>query len=398
MENKIAAQSSPRWLTRGVFGIGLSSLLSDMGHEAATSLLPVLIASMGAPAFALGLIEGVADGLSSFAKLAGGWFADRPEWRKPAAASGYLIVALSTFAYGLAQSWPALLVFRAFGWAGRGAKGASRDSLLADSVAPTQVGRAFGFERAMDSVGSVLGPVAALALMHHLSVRHTLRWTFVPGILAALSFAILVPAGKRLSHHQRLKFFESLRHMPRQFRHFLAGVFCFGLGDFAHTLLILRAAQILLPRYGALRAGVLAVVLYTLHNIVYASASYPAGALGDRLPKRGLLAIGYAIATLMNLGFLLLPGNLPSLVLLFVLAGLFIAMQDALEKAAAAEILPSEIRGTGYGVLGAVNGVGDFASSAIVGVLWSSIGPSAGFAYAAVLTAAGSMVIWRWRR
>jgi MFS family permease len=391
-------QSASRWMTRGVFGIGLSSLLSDMGHEAATSVLPVLLAGMGAPAFALGLIEGVADGLSSFAKLAGGWIADRAEWRKPVAAGGYLMVAVSTFAYGLAHSWPALLFLRTFGWTGRGAKGASRDALLADSVAPAQVGRAFGFERSMDTVGAVLGPMLALVVMHAFSARVVLRWTLLPGILATLSFAILVPAGKRLLHQQPLEFFASLKKLSPQFRGFLTGVFLFGLGDFAHTLLILRAAQILLPRYGVLRAGTLAVMLYTVHNIIYASASYPAGALGDRFKKRPLLAIAYALAALMNLGFILLPGNLTSLVLLFALAGLFVGMQDALEKATAAETLPAEIRGTGYGVLGATNGIGDFASSTIVGVLWSAVNPAAGFLYAGIMTAAGSLVIWRWRR
>jgi MFS family permease len=381
-----------------VAGIGLASLFSDMGHEAATSVLPVLLAAMGAPAFALGIIEGVADGLSSFAKLAGGWMADRPQWRKLIAGGGYLITALSTFAYGLASNWPILLVYRAAGWMGRGAKGPSRDALLSDAIAPNQVGRAFGFERAMDTLGAVMGPLLALALVHFFSVHVALRWTILPGVLATLAFFFLVPAGRREQHHQPLAFFSSLRRLPARYRRLLTGIFLFGLGDFAHTLLILRAAQILLPRYGAVRAGTLAVMLYTLHNIIYAAASYPAGALGDRMDKRTLLAFGYAAAAAMNVGFIFLPENLDSLALLFVLAGIAIAIHDAVEKAAAADVLPSEIRGTGYGVLAAANGVGDFFSSAIVGVLWSAVGPAAGFIYAAALTSAGSLVIWRGRR
>jgi MFS family permease len=387
-----------RWLTRGVFGIGVSSLLSDMGHESATSVLPVLLAAMGAPAFALGLIEGIADGLSSFAKLAGGWMADRPRWRKLIAGSGYLITGLSTFAYGFASSWPVLLVARALGWAGRGAKGPSRDALLSDAVAPNQVGRAFGFERSMDTLGAVMGPLLALAMVHYISVPVTLRWTLVPGVLATLTFFFFVPSGRTEKHHQPLAFFHSLRQLPERYGRLLTGIFLFGLGDFAHTLLILRAAQILLPRYGAARAGMLAVMLYTVHNIIYAAASYPAGALGDRMDKRSLLAFGYAAGAAMNVGFIFLPGNLGSLALLFALAGIAIAIHDAIEKAAAADVLPSEIRGTGYGVLAAVNGVGDFVSSAVVGLLWSAVNPAAGFIYAAVLTAGGSLVIWRGRR
>src|SRR5580700_6476016 len=152
--------SSPkRWLTRGVFGIGLASLFSDWGHEAATSILPAFLASLGAPAVALGVIEGVSDGLSSFAKLAGGFIADHPRWRKPTGIVGYFATAITTFAYALAQSWPAVLVLRALGWMGRGSRGPSRDTLLAEYVAPGQQGRAFGFERAMDTLGAVLGPL-----------------------------------------------------------------------------------------------------------------------------------------------------------------------------------------------------------------------------------------------
>ena len=156
--------SNGRWLTRGVLGIGLASLFSDWGHEIGSALLPLLLASLGAPAYALGVIEGVADGASSFAKLAGGWIADRPAWRKPVAVLGYLLTGLSTFAFGFVTAWPQILVARAIGWTGRGARGPARDVLLADAVSPAQTGRAFGFERTMDTAGAVLGPLCAMAL------------------------------------------------------------------------------------------------------------------------------------------------------------------------------------------------------------------------------------------
>src|SRR5271170_4720043 len=128
-----ADSPSKRWLTRGVLGIGLASLFSDWGHEAGTAILPAFLASLGAPAVALGIIEGVSDGVSSFAKLAGGLIADRPRWRKPAGIIGYLATALATFGYAFVQSWPAVLVLRAFGWMGRGSRGPARDTLLADA-------------------------------------------------------------------------------------------------------------------------------------------------------------------------------------------------------------------------------------------------------------------------
>src|ERR1700685_278321 len=218
--------SSPkRWLTRGVLGIGLASLFSDWGHEAATAILPAFLASLGAPAFALGVIEGVSDGLSSFAKLAGGWGADRPKLRKPTGIIGYFATGFSTFAYAFAQSWPAILVMRALGWVGRGSRGPSRDTLLADCVAPKQQGRAFGFERAMDTIGAVLGPLCATALVGLLGARGVLQWTLVPGLAAAVAFAFLVPAAKRADGHRAPSFASSLGLMPKNYWRFLAGVF-----------------------------------------------------------------------------------------------------------------------------------------------------------------------------
>jgi MFS family permease len=306
MSESSSAPSSPpqkRWLTRGVLGIGLASLFSDWGHEAATAILPAFLASLGAPAFALGVIEGVSDGLSSFAKLAGGWIADRPKWRKPTGILGYLATGLSTFAYAFAHSWPAILVMRALGWTGRGSRGPSRDTLLADAVAPEQQGRAFGFERAMDTLGAVLGPLCATALIGVLGARGVLKWTLVPGLPPPSHLRFWCRPAKRADGHHAQSFASSLGQMPKTYWHFLAGVFAHGLGDFAPTLLILRAVQILTPQFGAGRAATIAVALYTFHNAVNAAASYPAGALGDRIGKRGLLAAGYLVGSHHLRGF-----------------------------------------------------------------------------------------------
>jgi MFS family permease len=385
--------ASGRWLTRGVLGIGLASLCSDWGHEIGTALLPILLASLGAPAYALGVIEGVADGLSSFAKLAGGWIADRPALRKPVAVTGYLLTGLSTFAFGFVGSWPQVLASRAIGWMGRGARGPARDVLLTDAVAPSLVGRAFGFERTMDTIGAVLGPLCATALVAMTSVRVAMRWTLLPGALAALVFATLVPTSLRTGEHHPLPFTASLARLPHDFRQFLKAVAVFGLGDFAHTLLILRAVQLLTPVYGIARAGGIAVALYTFHNVIYAAACYPAGALGDKIGRRGILIAGYLLAAMMSVGFILAPPRVPELIGLFGLAGLYVAIQDTLEKSVAAELLPRDIRATGYGVLATVNGIGDFFSSIIVGFLWTEISPAAGFMYAALLTASGGLLL-----
>ncbi len=395
-ESSSASLSSTpkRWLTRGVMGIGLASLFSDWGHEAATSILPAFLASLGAPAFALGVIEGVSDGFSSFAKLAGGWIADRPKWRKPTGILGYTATGLSTFAYAFAQSWPAVLVMRALGWMGRGSRGPSRDTLLSDAVAPEQQGRAFGFERAMDTLGAVLGPLCATLLIGLIGARGVLKLTIIPGLAAAVAFTLLVPVAKGVEGHRAPSFASSFGQMPKPYWHFLAGVFAHGIGDFAPTLLILRASQILSPRFGTGRAATMAVALYTFYNIVSAAASYPAGALGDRIGKRNLLALGYLTGAISYAGFIFEPPTIPILVLLFGLAGIHGAMQASLEKSMAAELLPPKVRGSGFGVLATANGIGDLVSSIAVGVLWSSVSPNAGFFYAGLFTLAGAVLIY----
>lgn len=388
---------SKRWLTRGVLGIGLASLFSDWGHEAATAILPAFLASLGAPAVALGIIEGVSDGLSSFAKLAGGFVADHAPWRKPTGIIGYCATAVTTFGYAFAQSWPAVLVLRAVGWVGRGSRGPSRDALLADCVLPGQEGRAFGFERAMDTLGAVLGPLCATILIGTLGTRGVLRWTLLPGLTAAVCFALLAPSAKKTDGQRApalASFGSRLKQLPKDYWHFLAGVFAHGIGDFAPTLLILRAGQILTPRYGSTRAATIAMGLYTFYNVVNAAVSYPAGALGDRIGKRGLLAAGYIVGAATYIGFIFEQPTIPVLAILFGLAGVHGAVQQSLEKSVAAELLPSAVRGSGFGVLATANGVGDLVSSIVVGALWSSVSAAAGFLYAGVFAAIGAALVY----
>jgi MFS family permease len=395
-EPKSSSPASNRWLTRGVLGVGLASLFSDWGHEAATSILPAFLASLGAPAVALGVIEGVSDGLASFAKLGGGFIADHPRWRKPTGIVGYFATAITTFAYAFAQSWPAVLALRALGWIGRGSRGPSRDTLLAEYVAPEQMGRAFGFERAMDTIGAVLGPLCATALLATLGLRGILRWTLLPGLAAAFAFAFLVRSGQGNEGQARpaaAKISDRFRQLPAAYWRYLSGVFAHGIGDFAPTLLILRATQILAPQWGTARAAAIAVGLYTFHNFVDAAASYPAGALGDRVGKRGLLAIGYLVGAVGYGGFIFAPAKISVLAVLFGLAGVHHAFQQSLEKSLAAELMSRETRGTGFGVLASANGIGDLVSSVVVGALWSMVSPAAGFLYAAAFAVLGAVLV-----
>jgi MFS family permease len=379
------------WLNRNVLAIGLTSLFSDLSHEVATSILPVFLASLSAAPWVLGVIEGVADGVSSFAKLGAGYASDKTGIRKPIAVIGYVLTALATAAIGLATLWFHVLLGRGLAWLGRGGRSPVRDAILVDSISPEDYGKSMGFERTLDTVGAIVGPASAFVLIGLFTYRTVFFLTVIPGLIAAAIFAFSVRSRRVQTSATAAK--VSFRGLPVKFRWFLVAVAIFGIGDFAHTLLILRATQILKPEMGS-EAAKWAIGLYLVHNIIYAGLSTPVGALGDRVGKVKILTLGYFVAVIMNLGFLLHPTHVVGLAILFGLGGVFIAVEDALERAVAADLLPEHLRATGFGTLAAVNGIGDLISSAMVGLLWAKISPAAGFGYAAGVSFLGAVFLF----
>ena len=388
-----------RWLNQTVLGIGLASLLSDWSHEIATAIMPAFLATLGAAAAWLGVIEGVSDGLASFAKMGSGYFTDQLRRRKPIAIVGYLLTATGTACIGLAtQAWHILLC-RAGAWLGRGVRTPVRKALLAGAVTPNTYGRAFGFERMMDTCGAIIGPITAMLLLvaFRNNFSRVLLVTLVPGVLAAVAIALLVKEQERV-RVKWISFRARLAALPVSFRHFLVAVGLFGAGDFAHTLLILLATQKLTPQLGQAKAASVAVLLYVLHNVLYAGFAFVAGWLADHFEKRVVLAGGYALGAATAAVLVFAPMNRPVLVLVFVMAGLYVATEEAVEDALAAELVDKEHHGMGFGMLATVNGVGDFLSSIVVGVLWTLTGsPALAFAYSLVLFIAGAWLVWKWR-
>lgn len=391
-------QTNPRirWLNRTVLGIGLASLFSDWSHEIATTLMPAFLATMGVAAFWVGLIEGVSDGLSSFAKMASGFYTDKLRRRKPVAVIGYLVTALGTASFGLATAAWHVLLARAFAWLGRGVRTPVRKALLAGAVTRETYGRAFGFERMMDTLGAIVGPATALFLLgafnHHYPTLFAV--TLVPSLVAValIAFAVREKERKPVPH---VSFGERLRMLPPPFRKFLVAVGLFGAGDFAHTLLILLATQKLTPELGATKAASIAVGLYVLHNVFYASFAFIAGWLADRFRKNFVLATGYALAAVMALAIIFLPLTIWTLGAIFILGGVYVAIEETLEDSFCAELVREEHHGMAFGTLATVNGVGDFVSSIAVGALWTAFGTEVAFAYSALLFVAGGWLVLR---
>ena len=387
------------WLNGTVVGVGLTSLFSDWSHETATAVLPAFLAAIGAGPAWLGAIEGISDGLSSFAKLTSGHFTDRLKRRKPLAVFGYAFTALATASFAFATHAYQVLFARAAAWLGRGVRSPAKKALLAADVPPGAYGRAFGLERLMDTVGAIAGPLTALGLLEvtgH-SYRKVFLWTLLPGMTAVACFWLLVrerPTGPKPPR----SFLIGLKALPPPFRRLLMAVGIFGAGDFSHSLLILYATRMLAPAHGMARAASVAVGLYTLHNVCSAGSAYASGWLSDHVPNRkAVLAAGYALAGVTAILLCTGTHSLGLLAVIFILAGLYVGTEEPLEDSLAAEIVPKEQHGMAFGTLAAVNAVGDFASSLLVGSLWSAFGVQMAFAGSAVLFVIGAILILRLR-
>ncbi|MEM3760243.1 MAG: MFS transporter [Candidatus Bathyarchaeia archaeon] len=395
MKDESNNQNDGKWLNRNVAAMGFTSLFSDASHEMATAALPSFITELVGAASApqiLGLITGLSDASSSFVKTFSGWLSDRLRRRKPLVVLGYLLTGLFVGIIGFARSWVEIFVYRVLAWMGRGTREPPRDALLADSVDKRFYGHAFGFHRAMDTLGAILGPLLAFLLISWLGLRNVFFLSLIPGSLAVLVIAIGVKESIRKPEAKR-GFFWHMKSLPKDFRVFVFIMFVFGIANFNRTLLLLRVQEVLTPLSGVIIAVSASILLYMVRNIAQALADYGIGSLSDKLGRKSLLAFfGFLLFGITSLGFVYAT-DIYFFIFLFVLSGISAATYTALEKAYAADLLPSNIRGTGYGVLQTIDGIGDFISSFVVGTIWAIVSPELSFVYAALLSFASALLL-----
>jgi MFS family permease len=375
--------------------MGFTSLFSDASHEMTTAALPSflteLIGAASAPQV-LGLITGLSDASSSFVKILSGWLSDRMRRRKPLVVFGYFLTGLFVGIIGFARNWVEILVYRVLAWIGRGTREPPRDALLADSVNKKFYGHAFGFHRAMDTLGAIIGPLLVFLLISVLGTRNIFFLSLIPGSLAVLVIAIGVKEKARvLEEHKGL--FWHLKSLPKNFKVFLFIMFIFGMANFNRALFLLRVQEVLTPVNGVIIAVSISILLYTIRNVAQALADYGIGSLSDKVGRKRLLAFfGFFLFGVTSVGFVY-AADIYFFTLLFVLSGISAATYTALEKAFAADILPSNVRGTGYGILQTMDGIGDFLSSFVVGTIWILVSSGAAFVYAASLSFASMLLL-----
>ncbi|MBI3651754.1 MAG: MFS transporter [Acidobacteria bacterium] len=375
--HQTAPQAKPVPLSRSAILIGIMSLLSDISSQMIYPVLPIFLTQiLHTPATVVGLIEGITNGVANLVPVVSGWLADRFGRRKPIAFCGFILSALSRPVIGLATVWGTVFAARAADRIGKGIRSAPKQAMLAEAALDSERGRVFGFDRAMDYLGSVIGPLIGLLMLgvFGLSERSIFFIAAIPALLAAfMLLAVREPRVEVKAQNGR----SSFTGLTRQFKLFLVVTAIFGLANSANSFLILRAQQLGLTT-------TLAILAYALFNAVSSLFSMPAGSASDKFGRRNLLLIGYAIYALVYVGFgaanqvwMMWP--------LFVLYGLFPALTDGVAKALAVDTAGRAGRATAIGVFSAVNGVTQIAASYIGGMLWDNINPQATFYFGAIL-------------
>lgn len=364
---------------RNVFFAGLVSFFMDVSSEMIYPLVPLFLANaLGVNKSVIGLIEGVAESTASLLKVFSGWFSDRIGNRKWLMAAGYGISTLSRPFVALATGWSHVLGSRFIDRFGKGVRTAPRDAIIAESSDKAYLGRAFGFHRAMDTMGAVMGPALAFFLLGLFSndYRKIFWLSMIPGIIAVLLIIFFITEKKKgaAAHAERPRL--TLKHFDWRFKSFvlIAGLFAFG--NSSDVFLILRAQQV------GISTGMIPVV-YLLFNLIYALSAIPAGIAADRFGRKRIILLGFVLFAILYYGFAV-ASHTSAIWVLFGFYGLFMGLTEGIQKAFLATIVPRDFKATAFGVFSTVVGLAMFPASIIGGWLWDHVSPSAMFYFGAV--------------
>lgn len=390
-------------LTANVFFLGMVSFLTDISSEMTLTLLPLFLANvLGTSTVVIGLIEGVAESAASLLKIGSGWFSDRWQQRKILTVIGYGLSTVSKPFLFFASTWHWVLGVRFADRLGKGVRTSPRDALLADSTTEKERGKSFGFHRAMDSFGAVLG-LGLAALIVYLTQKGAVDITqasfqrlvlmgIIPAVLAVLVIIFFVheskekkdkidpPVAREIPKSKTSGLFAGL---PTRFKIFLGIMVLFTLGNSSDAFLILRAQNIGLSTFHIL-------LLLVTFNIVYALIAGPAGVLSDKVGRKALIIGGWTVYALIYLGFGM--ASTPWVIVgLFIAYGIYYGTAEGVGRALVADMVPAEKRGTAYGLYHGAVGISVLPASVIAGWLWQSINPAAPFFFGAALAAIASI-------
>jgi MFS family permease len=379
----VKSSPKPSRLGRNVFVLSAVSFLNDAASEMTYPLLPLFLKSaLGASATAVGGIEGAAESMAALLKLASGWWSDRVRRRKPLVLAGYTIAEAARPFIGLARLVPQVLAIRLTDRLGKGIRGAPRDALIADSVDPEIRGRAFGFQRAADHAGAVVGPLIAFALLRWagLRLRTVFLLTAIPGALTVATLLLGVKEVPRSASKERI---DLRAPLGRRFWAYLAVLFVFTLGNSTDAFLLLRAGQL-----GV--APALLPILWAMLHVVKSTSSTPGGILSDRLGRRPLIVAGWLLYAAVYFAFGRAHEQWQGWAL-FAVYGLYFGLTEGVEKALVADLVAPKRRGTAFGWYNLAIGVGALPASLLFGAIWDRWGSTTAFDFGAFLALAAAV-------
>jgi len=379
-----------RGIPRPVWFLGWTSLFTDAATEIIYPLLPIYLSRvLGAGAASLGIIEGVAEGVNSLLKVISGWWSDRRGRRRPLVILGYSLSGAARPLIAIAGSWIHVLLIRALDRTGKGIRGAPRDAMLAQFADASSRGRIFGFHRAMDHTGAIVGPVIATVFLYFLPGEYRLLFalTAIPGAIAvAMLFLVKEPAStdveSRVPRSPKPGTGESgsridATKLPKRLWAVMGVILVFSLGNSADAFLLLRLTD-------ALGAATYVPLLWGLLHVVKASLSTWGGGLSDRIGRKRVIVIGWAVYAVVYIGFATASSTV-AFISWFLLYGVYFALAEGAEKALVADLTPSGRHGTAFGYYNAALGVGTLAASVVFGFIYERVSPSAAFTVGAVL-------------
>ena len=372
-------------LPKNVVVLGLVSLFMDFSSEMIFSLIPVFLNDvLHASKISIGLIEGVAESTASMLRVFSGWLSDKFGKRKSIIFWGYAVSVFSRPILATASSWIDVLIYRVTDRLGKGVRNPPRDAIIADSTGTGMLGRSFGFHRSMDTMGAVMGPALAFIILGPFGGK--IQWVFwismIPGILALLCVALFVKDVKRSTSAVRPTI--SFKNLDKDFKLFLIVILIFTLGKTSEAFLVLRAQEL-----GVAIATI--PLLYLTCNLFSAVFSIPAGIMADRFGKKRTILTSYLMFSLVFIGFAVAKDHTHAW-LLFIAYGLFVAVNEGVQRAYVATLIRPEVMATGYGVYHTVVGLSVLPSSIIGGALWQHFGSPALFYYGAVMSLFSSIL------